>query len=63
MRCNVRVNATDDPQCQVCGRPGVDADRLSWVMDRRDGRVSWTCPDCATENIRSLEAKLDPEWW
>jgi len=50
--------------CQVCGRaPTDDADRFSWVMDRRDGRVSWTCPHCATENIRSLEAKLDPEWW
>jgi hypothetical protein len=38
-------------------------DLLSWVMDRRDGRTSWTCPACASANIRALEAKLEPEWW
>ncbi|HJQ00871.1 MAG TPA: hypothetical protein VJ851_04675 [Jatrophihabitans sp.] len=53
--------------CQSCGRT-ADADSmphdlLSWVMDRRDGRTSWTCPDCAARNIRALEAKLEPEWW
>jgi hypothetical protein len=63
--------------CQVCGRrpeptgaePGTGQDAgpvtelLSWVMDRRDGRTSWTCPACAASNIRALEAKLEPEWW
>ncbi|HEX4726832.1 MAG TPA: hypothetical protein VH298_03485 [Jatrophihabitans sp.] len=56
--------------CQSCGRrPDSDgagtssADLLSWVMDRRDGRTSWTCPACAGANIRALEAKLEPEWW
>jgi Zn-finger protein len=49
--------------CQVCGRSDAAEDRLAWVMDRRDGRVRWTCPDCAAVHLRSLEAKLDPEWW
>jgi hypothetical protein len=60
--------------CQSCGRvpeptgAGPVAgtampDLLSWVMDRRDGRTSWTCPACASANIRALEAKLEPEWW
>jgi hypothetical protein len=50
--------------CQVCGRQPADAvEQLGWAMDRRHGRVSWTCPGCAARNIRSLEAKLEPEWW
>ncbi len=58
--------AMDEPAatCQLCGRSQTEAaDRLAWVTDRRDGRISWICPGCATENIRSLEAKLEPEWW
>lgn len=49
--------------CQVCGRTGSGAELLQWVMDRRAGVVSRTCPACAAANIRSLEAKLEPEWW
>jgi len=49
--------------CQLCGRTGSGAELLEWVMDRRAGAVSWTCPTCANANIRSLEAKLEPEWW
>ncbi len=52
-----------DPACQLCGRVGSGADLLQWAMDRRAGRISWTCPSCAAANLRSLEAKLDPEWW
>jgi len=54
--------------CQVCGTvadPAVDGDPpLTWVMDRRpDGRIAWTCPRCAATHVRSMEAKLDAEWW
>jgi hypothetical protein len=53
--------------CQICGRgadPGVDGDPpLTWVMDRDEGRISWTCPGCAARHVRSMEAQLDPKWW
>jgi hypothetical protein len=53
--------------CQLCGResnPAEDGDApLTWVMDRSGDRVSWTCPRCAVDNVRSMEAKLEPEWW
>jgi len=59
-----------DVACQSCGhRPdsagggASSTELLSWVMDRQDGRTSWTCPACAAANIRALEAKLEPEWW
>jgi hypothetical protein len=56
------VDAID---CQRCGRraaPDEDV-RLSWVMDRGSRGVQWTCPSCAADNVRSMEAKLDIEWW
>ena len=57
------VNADAGRTCQVCGATGSGEELLQWVMDRRADRTSWTCPRCATTHIRSLEAKLDPEWW
>lgn len=54
--------------CQRCGRstesePVSALDRLSWVMDREGDTVRWTCTRCATDNVRAMEAKLEPEWW
>jgi hypothetical protein len=53
--------------CQVCGRsadPATEADPpLAWVLDTEDGRRRWTCPGCARDNVRAIEAKLDSEWW
>jgi endogenous inhibitor of DNA gyrase (YacG/DUF329 family) len=57
----------DTVACQLCGRqsdPNQDGDPpLSWAMDRDGDRVTWTCPRCAAANVRSMEAKLDPEYW
>jgi hypothetical protein len=60
---NRQLGGEPVPACQVCGRPGTSAELVRWMMDRRDGRISWTCPSCAAANIRALEAKLEPEWW
>ncbi len=51
--------------CQLCGRtPGSDTDApLSRMLDIEGERRRWTCPDCARDNVRALEAKLEPEWW
>jgi hypothetical protein len=45
--------------------PAVDGDPpITWVMEKRtDGRTMWTCPRCAAMHVRSMEAKLDAEWW
>lgn len=54
-------------RCQRCGLVGnASSDssiRLTWVMDRDADQVRWTCPRCAGENVRAMEAKLDLEWW
>jgi transcription elongation factor Elf1 len=66
MDADVEVGAGMGPlACQLCGRTAeaeVDA-RLSWVMERDGARTSWTCPSCALENVRAMEAKLDAQWW
>jgi hypothetical protein len=49
--------------CTQCGtiaaEPGLD-----WMLDAdpRRGQV-WVCGRCTRENLRSIEAKLDQEWW
>jgi hypothetical protein len=32
-------------------------------MEIVDGRTRWVCELCTRENVRSIEAKLEPEWW
>lgn len=59
---------SDAVSCQLCGAvsdPAVDGDPpITWVMEKRtDGRTMWTCPRCAAMHVRSMEAKLDAEWW
>ena len=50
--------------CNVCGVTASAADRLTWLVevDPRRGRL-FTCPECARRLLRSIEAKLDPEYW
>lgn len=55
-------------RCHMCGRisdPGVDGNPpLAWMLDQdARGRRTWTCDACAAANVRSIEAKLDAEWW
>ena len=52
--------------CQVCGRAPDAAEgdpSLTWMMDSDGARRRWTCPRCVRDNVRALEAKLEPEWW
>jgi hypothetical protein len=52
--------------CAVCGTT-VDADAdersgmlaLAWVASHERGRDLHLCPQCARDNLRSIEAKLD----
>ncbi len=54
----------------VCGSCGSlppageeDAARLAWVRGVERGRPVWTCPDCSRRYLRSIEGKLDSQWW
>jgi uncharacterized protein YeaO (DUF488 family) len=53
--------------CGGCGRvetrPGETAP-ATWTATRAGGgATSWLCERCTRENLRALEARLDPAWW
>jgi len=57
--------------CDFCGRaPDADAVTsdasevpLTWTTSVEHGKTRVFCERCARENLRSIEAKLDSEWW
>ena len=57
--------------CSLCGRkadPATDGDPpLAWCADivetSTGHRTHWVCVECTRRYVRSIEAKLDSEWW
>jgi hypothetical protein len=52
--------------CHLCGRqPDGDSDEppLTWVTSVENGEARVFCERCAREHLRSIEAKLDSDWW
>ncbi|MGK2949858.1 MAG: hypothetical protein ACSLFP_14905 [Acidimicrobiales bacterium] len=53
--------------CARCGAtPGDephDGVPLGWSLHTEGDRVLRLCADCTRQHVRSIEAKLDPEWW
>ncbi|ADU49055.1 hypothetical protein [Intrasporangium calvum] len=53
--------------CSSCGTTPAPPDqaraRLTWSRSVERGRTLWACERCSRDNIRSIESKLDPDWW
>lgn len=50
--------------CDFCGRQSEDeAETLAWTTSVENGRRRTYCTDCSRDNLRSIEGKLDSEWW
>jgi hypothetical protein len=57
--------------CSICGRTAdaeADGDPpLTWcadIVETRDGhRTRWVCHTCTRQFVRSIEAKLEQNWW
>jgi hypothetical protein len=61
--------------CGFCGKaspPPAPADGsgvadddipLTWATSVENGKVRVYCDECARSNLRSIESKLDSEWW
>ncbi|MDN3294650.1 hypothetical protein QWM81_11400 [Streptomyces ficellus] len=61
---------TSDPaqpgaQSVVCSRCGKAADSLpvTWTCSVEAGTRHYFCDDCARENLRAIESRLDSAWW
>jgi hypothetical protein len=51
--------------CSVCGAPAPDGEPVlaGWSTSSSSRGVQWVCTSCTREHVRSIEAKLDEEWW
>ncbi|MDN5789553.1 MAG: hypothetical protein L0H25_01615 [Micrococcales bacterium] len=53
--------------CATCGRTPdpseADAARLTWSRGLEADQTRWTCAACSRANLRSIEGRLDQEWW
>ena len=49
------------------GEPGEhgepDPMPLTWITSVENGKRRVYCDRCSREHLRSIEAKLDSEWW
>jgi hypothetical protein len=53
-----------NPTCSVCGTVADDDEvPLGWSTGVERGRPVVVCADCTRTHARSIEAKLDSEWW
>ena len=55
-----------DPNCARCGAtapaPGGGLPE-GWSLTTSERGVQYLCAGCTRENVRSIEARLDEEWW
>jgi hypothetical protein len=51
--------------CVQCGAVGSETDEipLGWTIDRDGSHVTLLCAQCTRDVVRSIEGKLDREWW
>lgn len=56
---------TDAYVCSRCGTVAVDdpAAALTWTRSVDDGVMHLYCPRCSREHVRSIEARLDEQYW
>ena len=49
--------------CSWCGATAPDGVPMTWSMQTSERGVQTLCESCTRTNVRSIEAKLDSEWW
>ncbi|MGW0990609.1 hypothetical protein ACWD46_31270 [Streptomyces sp. NPDC002486] len=57
------------PRRFLCARCGTSAEvltegpPLTWTYSVEDGVRRHFCENCSRENLRSIEGRLDSDWW
>lgn len=49
--------------CTVCGSTVEGEPPLTWSVSTGPRGRTLTCERCTREHVRSIEAKLDEQWW
>ncbi|PNG21625.1 hypothetical protein [Streptomyces cahuitamycinicus] len=58
-----------EPRRFVCARCGASAGvlaegpPLTWTYSVENGTRQYYCGTCSRENLRSIEGRLDSDWW
>lgn len=56
--------ATGAQRGRAAADAGAAAVAAGWLREvGARGRVSWVCPVCVRRHLRSIEARLDEDWW
>jgi hypothetical protein len=58
--CGKQSTPTGEPAAQA--RPD-DELPLTWMTSLERGQTRVYCDECARAHVRSIESKLDSEWW
>jgi len=48
--------------CTGCGVTAPD-DASTWTAEYSERGVTWLCQRCTRDNLRSIEGRLDVQWW
>lgn len=50
--------------CDFCGRAAPEGEvPVTWTSSWEQGRLRRFCERCSREHLRSIEGKLDSDWW
>lgn len=49
--------------CTFCGTTHDGDPPLTWTSATEHGRLTYFCERCSREHLRSMEAKLDSDYW
>ncbi|MER5974714.1 hypothetical protein ABT112_34280 [Streptomyces sp. NPDC002055] len=56
-----------EKQTMVCSRCGTEAagpqPPVTWTCSVENGGRHYFCDDCARDNLRAIEGRLDSSWW
>ncbi|MGI5367525.1 hypothetical protein C9J60_12510 [Streptomyces sp. A244] len=61
--------SAEEPRRFVCARCGTSVDvltegpPLTWTYSVESGIRQYYCETCSRENLRSIEGRLDSDWW
>lgn len=51
------------PVCMTCGTIAPRSEPIGWSRQADVRGPQWLCERCTRDNLRSIEGRLDQEWW